>query len=123
MLLVEVTNITDAPGKQARQVDLYKKTLSPGDSVKVPAELITPQVRSLEKEGLIHIGQVPSWYTAYKMKHGKQLTPEQVKQRLVKAKPVAKSAPAKDKKKKSLFLEETVPTEVIVSKDIVKVGK
>ena len=73
-MIVEVTNITDGPGRTPTQVDLYNKILDPGGSLKLPAELIDSKVRKLEERGLICIGPVPPWYASAKMRVGRSLT-------------------------------------------------
>lgn len=88
-MYVEITNVTDAAGKSPRQIDIYNKTLDPGDSVKVPSELVDEKIRSLEKDGYIAIGQVPSWYAAAKSRkgRGRSLTVEELARRISKPPP------------------------------------
>lgn len=81
-MVVSVTNITDGPGKSPTQVDIYNKTLDPGATLRLPAELIDKKVRKLEEQGLIAIGQLPSWYSAAKARRGKALTPEEMQRRI-----------------------------------------
>lgn len=81
-MVVEITNITDGPGKTPTQIDLYNKTLNPGATLKLPAALIDKKVRALEECGLIAIGQVPPWYVSAKTKNGRPLTPEERQRRI-----------------------------------------
>jgi hypothetical protein len=86
-LIVEITNITDGPGHKPTQVDIYNKTIDPGVSIKLPAELVDQKVRALEKQGLICIGQVPAWYLGSKMRKGRVLTTEEQQKRITKPVP------------------------------------
>ena len=99
-MIVTITNVTDASGgkNQPTQVDIYNKTLDPGASMRIPAELIDKRVRALANEGLIAIGSLPSWYTAAKTRSGKKLTDEE-KRNLTVRKPEAPPAPAPSPKK------------------------
>lgn len=87
-MIVQVTNITDGPGKSPAQVDIYNKTLDPGVTLRLPAELINEKVRKLEEAGLIAIGQLPSWYTAAKSRKGRSLTAEEMQKRINKQAPI-----------------------------------
>lgn len=82
-MIVDIVNITDGPGKAPVQVDIYNKTLDPGQSLRIPLELVTEKLRKLEKEGLIAIGSLPPWYLAAKKRVGRTLTPEEMAQRVV----------------------------------------
>ena len=86
-MIVEVTNITDGPGRRPTQVDIYNKTIDPGVSIKLPAELVDQKVRALEQQGLICIGQVPAWYLGSKMRRGHALTVEEQQRRITKSLP------------------------------------
>ncbi len=91
-MIVEIINITDAPGRTPTQVDIYNKTIDPGVSLKLPAELVDKKVRSLEDQGLIAIGRVPPWYATAKQRKGKPLSSEERKRRQVSA-PVRATTP------------------------------
>lgn len=96
-MVVLITNVTDAPGCSPRQVDIYNKTLDPGAEIKVPADLITDKIRSLEQKGLIAIGSLPPWYVAAKMKKkGRALSEEEKAKRIVKPPKPLTPVPAKD---------------------------
>lgn len=86
-MFIEVTNLTDSPGKTPVQVAIYSKTLDPGDSIRLPAELLDAKVRSLETAGLISIGSLPSWYAALKAKKGRSLSAEEQAKRIVSSPP------------------------------------
>lgn len=75
-MVVLITNVTDGPGKNPIQIDIYNKTLSPGTSIKIPADLVNEKIRSLEKRGFIAIGNLPPWYLTAKHK-GKPLSEEE----------------------------------------------
>lgn len=76
-MVVLITNLTDAPGKKATQVDIYNKTLDPGGNIKLPASLVNEKIRALEIGGLIAIGSLPPWYVAAKTRKGRPLTDEE----------------------------------------------
>lgn len=80
---VLIANLTDAPGKDPIQVDIYNKTLDPGAQIKLPADLVDKKIRSLEERGLIAIGSLPPWYLATKIKKGRPLSLEEKKKRQV----------------------------------------
>lgn len=82
-MVVEITNITDAPGKKPAQVDIYNRTIDPGESLKIPAELVNKKIRDLESSGNIAIGAPPSWYESFKSRKGTALTDEEKKKRIV----------------------------------------
>ncbi len=84
-MVVQITNITDGPGKSPIQVDIYNKTLGPGVSIRLPAELIDKKVRKLEEQGLIAIGRLPPWYESSKARKGRSLSPEEMQKRIVQA--------------------------------------
>lgn len=86
-MIVEIINITDAPGGTPTQVDIYNKTIDPGVSIKLPAELVDKKVRALEDQGLIAIGRVPPWYATAKQRKGKALTAAEKSRRTVQPKP------------------------------------
>jgi len=108
-VIVLITNVTDAQGGKhsPRQVDIYNKTLDPGASTRIPAELVDKRVKALEKAGFIAIGALPSWYTAAKSRHGKRLTDEEKRKLIVRPKP---PVPVK-KEKAPLVTKAEVPTE------------
>lgn len=81
-MVVLITNVTDAPGKNSTQVDIYNKTLSPGAQIQLPADLVTKKIRSLEESGLIAIGNLPPWYLTAK-RRSKPLSEEEKQKRLV----------------------------------------
>lgn len=80
-MIVSVTNISDGPGRTPTQVDIYNKTLDPGASIKLPAELVDKKLRSLADRGLICIGSLPAWYSSAKMKRGARLSDAEMKKR------------------------------------------
>jgi hypothetical protein len=96
-MVVLITNVTDALGGKhpPTQVDVYNKTLDPGSSLRIPAELIDKRVRALATAGLIAIGALPSWYTAAKARTGKRITDEEKKKLVVRVLPLA--PPKKEK--------------------------
>jgi hypothetical protein len=67
-VVVLIVNLTDAPGKDPVQVDIYNKTLDPGAHIRIPAALVNAKIRALEKQGLIAIDKLPAWYEAAKKK-------------------------------------------------------
>jgi hypothetical protein len=82
-MVVDVTNLTDGPNKTPIQVAIYNRTLDPGETIRLPAELVTSKIRVLEKQGLISIGALPAWYASAKTRKGRVLTPEQQAARTV----------------------------------------
>ena len=82
-MIVNITNITDGPGRSPAQVDIYNKTLAPGASMKIPADLVTNKLRALEEQGTIAIGRLPPWYVTAKSRRGRELSPEEKAQRVV----------------------------------------
>ena len=84
-MVVLITNVTDVPGGKhsPTQVDIYNKTLGPGASLKIPAELVNTRVRALADQGLIAIGALPSWYTAAKARTGRRLSAQEKQNRFV----------------------------------------
>lgn len=112
-MIVLVTNLTDAPThpKGPIQVDIYNKTLDPGTSLKLPADLLTKSIRSLEKAGLISIGNLPPWYVAAKKRTGRALTEEEKKLRQLvppPPTPVIQLKPVKEVKEKVAEPEEAL---------------
>lgn len=81
-MVVLITNVTDAPGKNPTHVDIYNKTLSPGGQIKIPADLVTKKLRALEERGFIAIGNLPPWYVTAK-RRSKPLSEEERQRRLV----------------------------------------
>jgi hypothetical protein len=81
-MVVLITNVTDAPGKNPTHVDVYNKTISPGAQIKIPADLITKKIRTLEDRGLIVIGNLPPWYVTAK-RRSKPLSEEERQKRNV----------------------------------------
>ena len=81
-MVVLITNVTDAPGKSSIHVDIYNKTIAPGGQIKIPADLVTKKLRTLEERGLIAIGNLPPWYVTAK-KRSKPLSEEERQKRLV----------------------------------------
>lgn len=108
-MIVEITNVTDGPGRTPTQVDIYNKTLDPGVSIKLPAELVDRKVRALEKQGLICIGQVPAWYLGAKTRKGRSLSAEERQKRIVKAAPVPEPVPLKTPEPKKEPAKDTSP--------------
>ncbi len=82
-MVVDITNLTDGPGRTPTQVAVYNTTLDPGKTVRVPAELVDQKLRTLEKSGLISIGALPAWYAAAKQRKGKSLSKEEQQKRIV----------------------------------------
>lgn len=97
-MVVLITNVTDAPGKNPTQVDIYNKTLSPGSQIRIPANLVTKQIRQLEDSGFIAIGNLPPWYLTAKRK-GKPLSDVEKQRRMVKP-PISLKSEKLDKSKK-----------------------
>lgn len=99
-MIVLITNLTDAPGhaKGPTQIDIYNKTLNPGSSIKIPADLVDRKIRSLaEGEApIISIGNLPPWYVTAKTHKGKPLSTEERQKRMA-TKPAPK-APTREKK-------------------------
>lgn len=90
---LEVLNLTDAPGKVPVCIDIFSKTLMPGESVSVPTHLIDDKLRRHERAGQIAIGVVPNWYRLLKLGHTDSLPAAEVQKLLAaKAKPVARPA-------------------------------
>ncbi len=81
-MVVLITNITDIPGKNPTQVDIYNKTLAPGSSFTIPADLVNQKLRAIEGQGLIAIGNLPPWYVTAK-RHSKSLSKEEKQKRQV----------------------------------------
>lgn len=81
-MVVLITNVTDAPGKNSTHVDIYNKTIAPGGQIKIPADLVTKKLRTLEERGLIAIGNLPPWYLTAK-RRSKPLSAEERQKRLV----------------------------------------
>ena len=100
-----ITNLTDAPGKDPIQVDIYNKTLDPGSYIKLPADLVTQKIRSLESSGLIAIGSLPPWYVAAKKRKGRPLTPEEKQQMQVSPPAPVVPLKVKENKEKSTVVE------------------
>lgn len=86
MMVVLITNVTDAPGKNPTHVDVYNKTLSPGAQIKIPIDLVTKKIRALEDRGLVAIGNLPPWYVTAKRK-SRPLTEEEKQKRQVTPQP------------------------------------
>ncbi len=101
-MVVLITNVTDAPGKNSTQVDIYNKTLSPGAQIQLPADLVTKKIRSLEESGLIAIGNLPPWYLT--AKRSKPLSEEEKQKRLVQ--PPIPIKPEKSKKERLVDISE-----------------
>lgn len=85
-MIVLITNVTDAPGKNPTHVDIYNKTISPGGEIRIPADLVTKKLRALEERGLIAIGNLPPWYLTAK-RPSKPLSEEERKKRQVSPSP------------------------------------
>ncbi len=89
-MIVELTNLTDGPEKSPKQIDLFGHTLNPGESLKVYAALIDKKTRSLEEQGDISIGSLPSWYTNFKSKKSRVMSIEDLTKHLSPKQPVPK---------------------------------
>jgi len=81
-MFVEIVNLTDGPGKKPTQVDIYNRVLSPGDSIKIPAELVDHRLRAMADTGQISIGPVPSWYAAAKIHKARILSSEEIRENI-----------------------------------------
>lgn len=111
-MVVVVTNITDEPRQSGRRepvgVDVYNKTLAPGATMNLPAELVDKKVRKLEEQGLIAIGQVPPWYERAKIKGAPRiLSQEEIQNRILKKSTPPVLTPAKALP--LMLVEEAVP--------------
>lgn len=98
---VLITNMTDAPGhpKGPMQIDIHNRTISPGDQLRLPADLVNKKIKELEEQGLIAIGQMPAWYLAAKRRPSRALSQEERDRRQVPPPtPVIQLKPAKDTK-------------------------
>lgn len=100
-MIVLITNLTDAPGhaKGPLQVDIYNKTLNPGQQIKLPADLVSKKIRALAEGDapLISIGNLPPWYVTAKTRKGVPLSAEERQKRMATRQAPAKVAP-KEKK-------------------------
>lgn len=65
-MIVEITNLTDAPGQRALEVRIFNTRLLPGKSARIPAQYVDSKMRALEEAGHIAIGAVPTWYRDHK---------------------------------------------------------
>lgn len=86
-MAVVITNITDAAEKVLPQrIAIYTAHLDPGESLKLPATHVDARLRKLETQGVIAIGQLPSWYAASKAKKvgNHTLTAAQIKEKFSK---------------------------------------
>lgn len=94
-MIVLITNLTDAPGhaKGPVQIDIYNKTLNPGASIKIPADLVDRKIRALSEGDapLISIGNLPPWYVTAKTRKGVPLSAEERQKRIA----IRQAAPAK----------------------------
>lgn len=114
-MVVLVTNLTDAPGhpKGPVQVDIYNKTLDPGASIKIPADLVDKKIRSLAngEAPLISIGNLPPWYITAKKRTGRPLSKEErQKMQVTPPPPVIQMKPSKEKEYKK---EKEKPVEIL----------
>ena len=97
-MVVQITNLTDAPGKRPREVRIFNTRLLPGKSMRIQAQFVDSKMRAIEEAGHISIGAVPTWYSDHKAK--RVLTPTEV---VASRKRAADHAKAKaDAKKKFL---------------------
>ena len=110
-MVVEVTNVTDGPGRTPTQVDIYNKTLDPGATIKLPAELVDAKVRKLEERGLICIGRVPPWYASAKTRRGRRLSTEEMQTRIRQPKAAPPLAKADIKREEPTKAPEEATTE------------
>src|SRR5947209_1006119 len=96
-MVVNITNITDASDskKSPTRLAIYTTHLDPGEELKLPAAMVDARLKTLETQGYIAIGQVPSWYAASKAKKlgRKVLSPEEVAKRLQTPVAAPKEAP------------------------------
>jgi hypothetical protein len=126
-MFVEIVNLTDGPGRKPTQVDIYNRVLRPGDSIKIPAELIDRRLRALADAGHISIGPVPSWYAAAKVHKSRVLSPDEVRRRISPVK--QEKTPEKEEAtplRKSPPKKEAAPLELVDSvttEDRVKLEK
>jgi hypothetical protein len=118
-MVVEIINVTDGPNQDPQQVQVYSKTLAPGESIKIPAELVDERLRQLAEgdHPQIAIGQAPSWYLASKIRRGKELTAEEIQRRyssrLKKPEPVAVTPPKLEIKEepRTLMFQDSLSVE------------
>lgn len=75
-MVVEITNLTDAPGLRSREVRIFNTRLLPGKSMRIQAQFVDSKMRAIEEAGHISIGAVPTWYSDHKTK--KVLTADEV---------------------------------------------
>lgn len=113
-MVVLVTNLTDAPGHPNGpvQVDIYNKTLNPGESLKIPADLVDKKIRSLAngESPLISIGNLPPWYVTAKKRVGRPLSKEEKdKMQVAPPPPVVQLKPNKEPKKEKQQVEFDEP--------------
>lgn len=88
-MVVDITNLTDGPGKAPTQINIFGRSLAPGVVLRLPAELVDSRIKDLEKTGHISIGAQPSWYAAFKAKSGRSLSKaEKDKRNVVPIQPV-----------------------------------
>lgn len=114
-MVVAITNLTDAPGKSPTQLDIYNRVLNPGESLRLPADLIDKRLRALEKKGDIAIGQVPPWYSSAKSRKGKALTEEEMAKRQSPPRPATAQAASQPPKKLEL-VDEATPSDELTRK-------
>lgn len=97
-MVVEVTNITDGVAKTATKVELFGRTIQPGESLKVGVHLIDADVRQMacacnqpdgcsEPHAIIAIGPLPSWYKAFKARRSGKISAADLKRRFAEAAP------------------------------------
>lgn len=100
-----ITNVTDAPGKTPVQFDLYTATLAPGESVRVPIQLLDEKLRRSERAGIIHIGEpLPLWYQS--AKSGPKMEKQAAIEREAKKQPPPQAAPPAKPPKAEKFREK-----------------
>ncbi len=122
---IEVTNLTDGPGYSPEQIDIYTKTLSPGESIKIPAELVNEKLRRLAagEKPKIALGQAPSWYLASKIRRGKTLTKDEVRRRLAARVPASPPPPASNVLKLELKDDLVIDDDFTSERRYTKKGK
>lgn len=111
-MVVLIMNLTDAPACKhpPTQVDIYNKTLDPGGTLKIPADLVDKKIRSLEEMGIISIGQIPSWYTTSKAaRRGRSLSAAEKASRIAPKKVTPEPKMSLHPKKNGLAVVEKAP--------------
>lgn len=120
-MVVDITNLTDGPGKTPVQVAIYNVTLDPGATIRLPAELINTKVKILQEQGLISIGAFPGWYSAGKKHKGNVLSAEEQAKRT--RTPLPTSLKAKKETVHVISIKDEIMVEVEDELKLRKAGK